>query len=140
MHPNSVKMKPFKLLVLFCFAIWFSSGNLFAQDEKLFTYQEVDTKPTFKGGDLNSFTVWVHKNVTYPSIARDNGVQGRIIIQFTVGPDGVVRDIKAIRSVDVTLEKEAIRVVKSSSKWEPGVKDGASVATRMNIPVIFRLL
>ena len=130
MHPNSVKMKPFKLLVLFCFAIWFSSGNLFAQDEKLFTYQEVDTKPTFKGGDLNSFTVWVHKNVTYPSIARDNGVQGRIIIQFTVGPDGVVRDIKAIRSVDVTLEKEAIRVV----------KDGASVATRMNIPVIFRLL
>ncbi len=123
-------MKPFKLLVLFCFAIWFSSGNLFAQDEKLFTYQEVDTKPTFKGGDLNSFTVWVHKN----------GVQGRIIIQFTVGPDGVVRDIKAIRSVDVTLEKEAIRVVKSSPKWEPGVKDGASVATRMNIPVIFRLL
>jgi protein TonB len=89
---------------------------------------------------LNSFTVWVHKNVTYPSIARDNGVQGRIIIQFTVGPDGVVRDIKAIRSVDVTLEKEAIRVVKSSPKWEPGVKDGASVATRMNIPVIFRLL
>ena len=128
MHPNSVKMKPFKLLVLFCFAIWFSSGNLFAQDEKLFTYQEVDTKPTFKGGDLHSFIVWVDKNVTYPSIARDNGVQGRIIIQFTVGPDGVVRDIKAIR------------VVKSSPKWEPGVKDGASVATRMNIPVIFRLL
>ena len=90
-------MKLFKLLVLFCFAIWCSSGTLFAQDEKLYSYQEVDTKPTFKGGDLNSFTVWVHKNVTYPSIARDNGVQGRIIIQFTVGPDGVVRDIKAIR-------------------------------------------
>ena len=140
MHPNSVKMKLFKLLVLFCFAIWCSSGTLFAQDEKLYSYQEVDAKPTFKGGDLNSFTVWVHKNVTYPSIARDNGVQGRIIIQFTVGPDGVVRDIKAIRSVDVTLEKEAIRVVKSSPKWEPGMKDGAAVATRMNIPVIFRLL
>lgn len=140
MQPNSIKMKSFKLLVIFFFAIWCSSGTLFAQDEKLYSYQEVDAKPQFKGGDLNSFTVWVHKNVTYPSIARDNGVQGRIIIQFTVGTDGAVRDIKAIRSVDVTLEKEAIRVVKSSPKWEPGMKDGAAVATRMNIPVIFRLL
>ena len=139
MHPNSVKMKPFKLLVLFVLATCCLSGNLFAQDDNLYSYQELDVKPQFQGGDLNSFTLWVHKNTTYPPIARDNGVQGRVIVQFTVASDGSIKDVKAIRSVDVTLDKEAVRVVKSSPKWTPATKDGAAVATRVNIPVLFRL-
>ena len=139
MHPNNIIMKSFKLLICFLFAICCYSGNMMAQDEKLYSYQELDDKPQFQGGDLNSFTHWVHKNVTYPPIARDNGVQGRVIVQFTVAADGSIRDVKAIRCVDVTLDKEAVRVVKSSPKWTAATKDGVAVATRVNIPVLFRL-
>ena len=132
-------MKVKTLLIYLVSAFLCCSGNLYAQDEKLYSYQELDNKPQFQGGDLNSFALWVHKNVTYPPIARDNGIQGRVIIQFTVGADGSIRDVKAIRSVDITLDKEAVRVVKSSPQWTPAQKDGNAVATRVNIPVLFRL-
>lgn len=99
----------------------------------------VEEKPTFRGGDQNDFTKWVFAQVVYPEIAKENGVQGRVTLQFTVNTDGRVSDVKVLRGVDSSLDKEAVRVVSSSPKWAPGKQRGKAVKVRFTFPVIFQL-
>jgi periplasmic protein TonB len=99
----------------------------------------VEEKPSFMGGDANKFSSWVSKNMEYPEIAKENGVQGRVIIQFTVNADGKVSNVKILRGVDSSLDKEAIRVVSSSPKWKPGKQRDRAVKVIYNFPVIFQL-
>ena len=99
----------------------------------------VDVKPSFKGGDINKFSEWVNKQLRYPKIAKDYGVQGRVTLQFTVKSDGSVADIRVLRGVDESLDKEAMRVVSCSPKWEPGQSDGRPVDVTITFPVIFQL-
>lgn len=99
----------------------------------------VEEKPTFKGGDQNDFTKWVFSQIVYPEIAKENGVQGRVTLQFTVNTDGRVSDVKVLRGVDSSLDKEAVRVVSSSPKWAPGKQRGKAVKVRFTFPVIFQL-
>lgn len=99
----------------------------------------VEEKPTFKGGDQNDFTKWVFSQIVYPEIAKENGVQGRVTLQFTVSTDGKVSDVKVLRGVDSSLDKEAVRVVSSSPKWSPGKQRGKAVKVRFVFPVIFQL-
>jgi len=101
-------------------------------------YQLVDQMPVFNGGN-KALKKWIVNNLVYPQVAMKNGIQGRVIVTFVIERDGSVSDVKMLRSVDPSLDKEAIRLVKSMPKWIPGKKDGASVRTQYTLPVMFRL-
>ena len=98
----------------------------------------VDEMPEFPGG-MQAMMEYLAQHVKYPSIAQKNGVQGRVITQFTVSKDGSITDAKVLRSVDPYLDKEALRVVSAMPKWKPGKQGGKAVATRFTVPVVFRL-
>lgn len=99
----------------------------------------VEDKPSFMGGDANTFNKWVAKNLKYPEIAKENGVQGRVTLQFTVDTDGKIKDVKVLRGVDSALDKEAVRVVSSSPKWTPGKQRHRPVKVIYIFPVLFQL-
>ena len=106
---------------------------------KSLPFNLVDVKPTFNGGDANEFSKWVNENLRYPKTAKDAGVQGRILLQFTVYPDGSVRDAQVLRGVNPDLDAEALRVVSSSPDWTPGYVKGEPVKVTYTFPVIFQL-
>ena len=108
-------------------------------EEEAIPFQLVEKKPTFQGGDANEFSKWVNSRLVYPEIAKENGVQGRVVLQFTVNPDGSVSGVKVLRGVDASLDKEAVRVVSSSPKWEPGRQRDRAVKVTYTFPVIFQL-
>lgn len=108
-------------------------------EEEEIPFTIVEEKPTFQGGDENTFTKWVAGKLVYPEIAKENGVQGRVILQFLVNTDGSVSDVKVVRGVDASLDKEAARVVASSPKWKPGRQRNKPVKVRYTFPVIFQL-
>lgn len=108
-------------------------------EEEVIPFQLVEEKPKFQGGDANAFSTWVAKNLVYPEIAKENGVQGRVMLQFTVNPDGSVTNVKVLRGVDASLDKEAVRVVSSSPKWTPGKQRDRAVKVSYTFPVIFQL-
>ena len=99
----------------------------------------VEQKPTFQGGDANTFTKWVFSKIVYPEIAKENGVQGRVTLQFTIETDGSVKNVKVLRGVDSSLDKEAIRVVSSSPKWKLGMQRNKPVRVKYTFPVVFQL-
>ncbi|MEG1692421.1 MAG: energy transducer TonB [Bacteroidales bacterium] len=99
----------------------------------------VEQKPTFRGGDQNDFSKWVFAQIVYPEIAKENGVQGRVTLQFAVNTDGSVSEVTVLRGVDSSLDKEAVRVVSSSPKWSPGKQRSKPVKVRFTFPVIFQL-
>ena len=99
----------------------------------------VEQKPTFQGGDANTFTRWVFSKIVYPEIAKENGVQGRVTLQFTIETDGSVKNVKVLRGVDSSLDKEAVRVVSSSPKWAPGMQRNKPVRVKYTFPVVFQL-
>ena len=80
-------------------------------EEEAIPFQFVEEKPSFMGGDANAFSKWVNERLVYPEIAKENGVSGRVTLQFTVNTDGTVSNIKVLRGVDPSLDKEAVRVV-----------------------------
>ncbi|MDR0294774.1 MAG: energy transducer TonB [Prevotellaceae bacterium] len=99
----------------------------------------VDEKPKFMSGDENEFTKWVLKNMTYPDVAIDNRIQGRVICSFVVNTQGNVVDVKILRGVDPTLDREAVRVISMSPKWVPGKHYGKPARVKYTFPVIFQL-
>lgn len=110
-----------------------------AVEEEAIPFQLVEQKPSFQGGDANAFSKWVNERLVYPEIAKENGVQGRVMLQFTVGADGKVSNVKVLRGVDPSLDKEAVRVVSSSPKWTPGKQRDRAVKVTYTFPVIFQL-
>ena len=108
-------------------------------EEEAIPFQLVETKPSFNGGDANEFSKWVNSKLVYPEIAKENGVQGRVTLQFTVEADGRVTNVKVLRGVDESLDKEAVRVVSSSPKWKPGKQRDRAVKVTYTFPVIFQL-
>ena len=108
-------------------------------EEEALPFVTVEQKPTFNGGDANDFAKWVNSRLVYPEIAKDNGVEGRVVLQFTIGKDGRLRDVKVLNTPDESLAREAIRVVSSSPKWEPGRQRDRAVKVSYTFPVIFRL-
>lgn len=104
------------------------------------SFEAVETKPGFNGGDADEFSKWVNSQLTYPEAAKEAGTQGRVMIQFTVNADGSMSDFKVVRSASPELDAEALRVLTScTQKWTPGVQDGKPVAVTYNFPIIFQL-
>ncbi|MBR6931798.1 MAG: energy transducer TonB [Bacteroidales bacterium] len=108
-------------------------------EEEAIPFQLVEEKPSFNGGDANEFSKWVNSKLVYPEIAKENGVSGRVTLQFTVEADGCVTNVKVLRGVDESLDKEAVRVVSSSPKWKPGKQRDRAVKVTYTFPVIFQL-
>ena len=108
-------------------------------EEEAVPFQLVEEKPQFEGGDANKFSKWVNERLVYPEVAKENGVQGRVMLQFTVGTDGSVSGVKVLRGVDPSLDKEAVRVVSMSPKWKPGKQRDRKVKVTYTFPVIFQL-
>ena len=108
-------------------------------EEEAIPFQLVEEKPSFQGGDANQFSKWVNSRLVYPEIAKENGVQGRVTLQFTVEKDGSVTKVKVLRGVDPSLDKEAVRVVSQSPKWKPGKQRDRAVPVTYTFPVIFQL-
>ena len=100
----------------------------------------VEDMPTFNGGDpATEFRKYIAQNLRYPEIAAENGISGRVIVQFAVNKTGQVVDAVVVRSVDPALDKEAIRVVMSSPKWTPGRQRGKAVTVLFTFPINFVL-
>lgn len=101
-------------------------------------FDVVEQMPSFPGGN-DALMKFLQENVKYPVVAQENGVQGRVVVSFVVEKDGSITDVKVVRSVDPSLDKEATRVVKSMPRWIPGKQNGAAVRVKYNVPVSFRL-
>ena len=108
------------------------------EEEDNVVFVIVENKPEFPGGDA-AMMKYLSENIKYPVIAQENGIQGRVICQFVVNKDGSIVDINVVRSVDPSLDKEAIRVIKSMPKWKPGMQRGKPVRVKFTLPVSFRL-
>ena len=108
-------------------------------EEEAIPFQLVEEKPSFQGGAANQFSKWVNSRLVYPEIAKENGVQGRLTLQFTVEKDGSVTKVRVLRGVDPSLDKEAVRVVSMSPKWKPGKQRDRAVPVTYTFPVIFQL-
>ena len=102
-------------------------------------FQIVEEKPSFQRGDANTFANWIGDHLKYPESAKKAGVQGRVTLQFTIGKDGKVGDVKVMRGVNEEIDAEAVRVVESSPKWKPGRIDGKAVPVAFTLPINFKL-
>ena len=101
-------------------------------------FQVVEEMPEFPGG-MAECLKFLAKNIKYPTIAQENGVQGRVIVQFVVNQDGSIVDPVVVRSVDPYLDKEALRVIQMMPKWKPGKQRGKAVRVKYTVPVTFKL-
>ena len=99
----------------------------------------VESMPEFPGGNAAMYK-YIGENLTYPVIAQENGIQGKVICQFTINKDGSLVDIEVVRSAgDASLDKEAMRVIKSMPKWKPGKQRNPPVRVKFTLPVTFKL-
>lgn len=101
-------------------------------------FTSVELVPQFPGG-IASFSNYLAKNIRYPANARENGIQGRVIISFVVERDGTLSDAHVTRGVADDIDKEALRVIQASPKWEPGVQNGRLVRVAYSVPISFAL-
>ena len=98
-------------------------------------FQVVEDMPAFPG----NVTKWISKNVKYPVLAMENGIQGKVFVQFVIEKDGSITDVKVSRGVDASLDKEAVRVVKAMPKWKPGKQRCKPVRVSYTLPIFFQL-
>lgn len=101
-------------------------------------FQIVEEMPSYPGGD-QKLMEYIAKNIKYPQIARESGIQGRVFVGFVVEPDGHVSNVKLLRGIGGGCDEEAMRVIKSMPKWKPGKQRGKAVRVSYQIPVMFKL-
>ena len=107
-------------------------------EEESKVFDIVEQMPSFPGGPA-ALMKFLSENIKYPVVAQENGVQGRVVVASVVERDGSITDVHIARGVDPSLDKEAVRVVKSMPKWTPGKQNGSAVRVKFNVPVAFRL-
>lgn len=100
---------------------------------KVFTVAE--QMPSFKG----NVNAWLSSHISYPAVAAENGIQGRVVVKFVVGRDGSVSQAQVVRGVDPSLDREALRVVNSMPKWNPGMNNGQAANVWFTLPITFKL-
>ena len=108
------------------------------KEEETKVFDVVEQMPSFPGGQ-SALLQYLSSNIKYPVVAEENGVQGRVVCTFVVEKDGSITDVRVVKSVDPSLDKEAVRVVKSMPKWIPGKQNGSAVRVKYTVPVTFRL-
>ncbi len=108
------------------------------KEEENKVFDVVEENPSFPGGQA-ALMQWLNANIKYPVIAAENGIEGRVIVQFVVSKTGSISDVRVVRGVDPSLDKEAVRVVRNMPNWTPGRQNGTTVNVRFTLPVTFRL-
>lgn len=109
------------------------------EDDENYVFQVVEKQPEFPGGN-DALMKYLSQNIKYPTVAAQNGIQGRVVCRFTVKRDGSVGDVEVVRHGDhPSLDREAIRVIESMPKWKPGQQRGKAVNCKFNLPVVFKL-
>lgn len=107
--------------------------------EEVIPFMLIEKKPSFMGGDYNTFSKWVASRIVYPQVAAENGIQGRVTIQFLIDVDGSVSNVQIIQSIDKLLAEEALRIVSQSPDWSPGMQRGKPAKVLFTFPFTFRL-
>ena len=110
--------------------------NVAGQDDKVFDV--VESMPQFPGGD-SALMQFLSSNIVYPPVAEENGIVGRVVCTFVVERNGSISDVCVVKSVDPSLDKEAVRVLKSMPNWIPGKQNGSPVRVKYTLPITFRL-
>ena len=108
------------------------------EEEEAEVFFIVENMPEFPGGDV-ALRTYIAQNVKYPEIAKENGLSGKVFVQFVINQKGEVQDVKIARGVDPALDKEAIRVVQGLPKWKPGSQRGKPVRVSYTVPINFQL-
>ena len=108
------------------------------EEEQPMTMAMVEQKPQFAGGEAEMYK-WLSANIVYPPAAAEEGVSGRVVVEFVVGKDGSITNVRVVRPRHPALDKEALRVVKSMPKWIPGRNNGQPVKVTYTLPVTFKL-
>ena len=112
------------------------SGNPASRSDEVFTIVEDQPAPT---GGMVAFYDYVKQNLKYPAQARKMGIEGKVFVQFTVGKDGLLTGVKAVKGIGAGCDQEAVRVIENSPAWKPGMQRGQRVAVRMILPITFKL-
>lgn len=107
-------------------------------EEQPMSIAMVEQKPEFPGGEAAMYK-WLSDNIVYPSAASEEGVQGRVVVEFVVGRDGSITNARVVRQRHPALDKEALRVIKAMPKWIPGRNNGQAVKVTYTLPVTFKL-
>ena len=134
------KLVAIPVLLIFCFACYHPrtgvdtevSDTISVYEPDAVPFDQVDIKPQFNDRYVNDFSVWVINRFKIPDSVAESDIIGRVVIRFTIGADGLVRDIKVMKSLDKDIDAEVVRVVASSPKWSPG-KNADGVA----VPVLY---
>lgn len=108
------------------------------EEEQPLNIAMVEQKPEFNGGEAAMYK-WLSDNIVFPTIAAEEGVSGRVVVEFVVGKDGSISDVRVVRPRHPALDKEAVRVVKAMPKWIPGRNNGQPVKVTYTLPVNFKL-
>jgi len=108
------------------------------EEKKPEIFNHVEVMPTFPGGE-GALMKWLSEHINYPTIAQEQGIQGRVSLRFVVKPDGSVDDVQVVKGLDPSCDKEAVRVVKQMPKWNPGKQNGNPVYVYFSLPVTFKL-
>ena len=101
---------------------------------------KVESMPSFLGGDINTFRVWVMQRIKYPEIASENNISGRVLVQFVIERNGTLTNIHILQSPDSSLSNETIRVLKASPRWMPGFQKHRHVCVKYTLPVDFKFV
>lgn len=116
-----------------------SKEKLSQQSENSNTVHDVvEQMPSFPGGQ-SALMQWLSNNIKYPTVAEENGVQGRVVCTFVVERDGSITNVQVVRGVDPSLDKEAVRVLRAMPKWNPGTQNGTPVRVEYTVPVTFSM-
>ena len=113
------------------------NGNAVQGTDAEYAFEQVDVKPEFPNGN-DGLVKYLSENIKYPKKALKNGVTGKVFVQFVIDKTGKVTNVVAVRGVEKSLDKEAVRVIKSMPKWKPGMKDGNPVKIKYTIPINFK--
>ncbi len=108
------------------------------KEEETKVFEVVEQMPQFPGGDA-ALMQYLSSHIKYPVVAEENGIQGRVVCTFVVERNGSITDVRVVKSVDPSLDKEAVRVIKSMPNWIPGKQNGSAVRVKYTVPVTFRL-
>jgi len=107
-------------------------------ENKVYNLNEVDVQPEFNGGQ-KELIKYVSSNIKYPAAARQNNIQGKVVVTFVIERDGSVTDIKVTKGIGGGCDEEAVRLIRNTPKWRPGVLKGSIVRTNYSLPITFQL-
>jgi protein TonB len=108
------------------------------ENDSLEIFIEAEIMPSFMGND-DALYAYVYKNILYPKLAKENNIEGRVIVRFVVEKDGSISNTNILRKLGFGCDEEVIRLIKSMPKWFPGKQNGKPVRVYYTLPIVFKL-